>query len=90
MLDGNFIHKAISLHLPNPIEDLIPKMLQGKANFVITRCIRQELEALGVEVADAFEYSKNIKRVKCHHDPPISAYECLLDLASITINYIIL
>lgn len=58
-------------------------MLQGKANFVITHCIRKELETLGIEVKDAFEYSKNIRRIKCHHDPPISAYECLLDIASI-------
>lgn len=71
------------MHLPSPIEDLIPKILQGKVTFVISNCIIDELEKIGNKVIDALKYAKQIKKIKCHHSTPVTPYECLLDIASI-------
>lgn len=76
LCDGALIHTALSkkLHL----RDALPALLKETATAVVTRCVQEELRALGAPTEAAADFARRLMRVPCAHgDAVVPAAECV-------------
>jgi U3 small nucleolar RNA-associated protein 23 len=76
LCDGALIHQALQRQLY--LRDFLPVLLNAPANAVVTRCVVEELRALGEEVSAAALFAKRLTRIPCaHSDGIIPARDCI-------------
>lgn len=63
---------------------MLPKILQGKAYPVVTRCIVSEMRNLGDDYRGSVALAKRLRHVECSHKSPVSSHECILSLTQKT------
>ncbi|KAI1718830.1 fcf1 domain-containing protein [Ditylenchus destructor] len=79
LLDGNFCQAALQNKIN--LREQMPKYFMNEVNIVVTNCILKELEALGKEVGGALAICRQFNVVKCPHNPPRTAADCIRRLA---------
>jgi rRNA-processing protein FCF1 len=76
LCDGALIHQALQHKLY--LRDTLPVLLGAPAQAAVTRCVVEELRALGEEVSAAALFAKRLTRLPCvHPDGIVPAAECL-------------
>jgi U3 small nucleolar RNA-associated protein 23 len=76
LCDGALIHHALSKKLY--LRDSLPVLLKATAQAVVTRCVHEELRALGEPTEAAAMFAKRLTRIPCvHGEGTISAVECV-------------
>lgn len=76
LCDGALIHNALSKKLY--LRDALPALLKATAQAVVTRCVHEELRALGEPTEGAAMFAKRLTRVPCVHDGgTVPAVECV-------------
>jgi len=76
VVDGPFVQQALQSKLD--VREQLTKLVSGgRITPVTTGCILHELRNLGPKGDAAFRIAKTFYRVKCGHNDPLSAAECL-------------
>jgi U3 small nucleolar RNA-associated protein 23 len=76
LCDGALIQHALSKRLY--LRDALPALLAASAQAVVTRCVHEELRALGEPTSSAALFAKRLTRVPCAHaDGVVPAADCL-------------
>jgi U3 small nucleolar RNA-associated protein 23 len=76
LCDGALIHQALQHQLY--LRDSLPVLLGAPAQAAVTRCVVEELRALGEEVSAAALFAKRLTRLPCvHPDGILPAAQCL-------------
>lgn len=75
LVDGTFILHALRHRIH--IKEQLPKLLGGRATPMVTGCVCAELRRLGDKGLGAAIIAKGYYRVKCSHEEPIGAAECI-------------
>jgi len=76
LVDGTFIMEAMKQKIQ--IREQLPKLLGSqRCTPMVTSCLLAELRSLGAHFTGAIKIAKGYYRLKCEHDPCLSAAECL-------------
>lgn len=75
LCDGPLIHKALQKRLF--LKDTLSKLLGDAASAVVTKCIYDELRALGTDFAQAALFARRLTRIPCvHEESSASGADC--------------
>lgn len=78
LVDGTFLCQALREKLH--VKEQLPKMLGGKnVTPMTTGCVVAELRSLRDQGIGAAIIAKSYYRLKCKHEKPVGAAECILD-----------
>ncbi|CAG9467158.1 unnamed protein product [Pedinophyceae sp. YPF-701] len=81
LLDGNFVHAVESAqHLGAP-QAHVEKLLGATCKLFVTRCVMNELRAMGKEFAGTTAAARKLALAHCDHESaPLSAADCILSM----------
>lgn len=83
LVDGNFIHVAGLAGIP--FTEAVPKVMQSwQTHLFVTRCVLEELKALGAEFASTLAAARRLPRQKCDHAHGTTAAQCIAKLVGTT------
>lgn len=75
LVDGTFLTHALREKIH--VKEQLPKLLSGRATPMVTGCVLAELRNLRDKGLGASIIAKGYYRVKCGHDNPIAAADCI-------------
>jgi len=82
LIDGTFITHALNNKIH--IREQLPKIFDGRATPMVTQCVLAELRSLGPRAVGAVMIAKGYYRIKCGHDTPVPASECMSQQIGLT------
>lgn len=75
VVDGTFLTHALQNKIH--VKEQLPKLMEARATPMITGCVLAELRALGERALGAAIIAKNYYRLKCKHNEPVAAADCI-------------
>eukprot|EP00898_Chlorokybus_atmophyticus_P007613 jgi/Chlat1/7853/Chrsp66S07299 len=82
LVDGTFLHHALSLPKVAALRESLPKFLGATTKVFVTRCVTAELKALGTDYAGTAKAARVFEGAKCSHDTPVPAAACIQSLVA--------